>query len=105
MTKKPRYLEAGTHWVCLEVGIISTMCAKEFYCFKQREDAGYSRPDIDLAGSNNNGNNNISFNCNKYLLAWRFATAAEIAEYERLGMPYDVRTLPQNNEQLIFKIL
>jgi hypothetical protein len=89
-----KYPEKGEYFVTLQVESSSgTACAKNNFVFKQREDAAYSKPVTDTRGSSGNGNSCISFDLKKDLKAWRFATKEEIAEYDRLGIPYDVTTL------------
>jgi hypothetical protein len=78
----------------LRSNFIGTSCAKENYCFKQRINSYYISPVLDLAGSRENGNSNLQFDKSDDMLKdWRYATPEEIAEYDRLGKPYDVTTL------------
>lgn len=89
-----KYPEKGEYFVTLQVESSSgTACAKNNFVFKQREDAAFSKPVTDIRGSSGNGNSCISFDLKRDLKAWRFATKEEIAEYDRLGIPYDVTTL------------
>lgn len=69
----------------------TTDCAKENYCFKQKCDNG-SLSVEDLFGYAN-GNSGLRYGKTNNLLDWRYATPEEIAEYDRLGKPYDVTTL------------
>lgn len=71
---------------------VGTSCAKDNYIFKQREKYDYLKPYIDLDGDGGNGNNKLPFN-NPLVFKWRYATPQEIAEYERLGKPFDVTEL------------
>ena len=63
---------------------------KTYYCYKQREDCDYIRPEKDNYDSTKNGWGNVSF---KALSTYRFATQEEIAEYNRLGKPFDTTLL------------
>jgi hypothetical protein len=65
------------------------------YCFKQREDFYYIRPYLDTVGSNTNGWEDIKVDNPS---TYRYATLEEIAEYNRLGKPYDVTTLSKSKE-------
>ena len=82
----------GDYIVTLE-GNFNTDCGKENYCFKQRIDHDSINPVYDLKGHRSNGNSAMNFNKKDLLLNWRYATKEEIAEYDRLGKPYDVTTL------------
>jgi hypothetical protein len=94
-----KYPEKGEYFVTLQVESSSgTACAKNNFIFKQREDADFSKPVTDTHGSSGNGNSCISFDLKKDLKAWRFATKEEIAEYDRLGIPYDVTTLKTESD-------
>ena len=59
-------------------------------CFKQREDNECLVPYLDSIGSKRNGWGYIEY---KTASRWRYATPAEIAEYDKQGRPYDVTTL------------
>lgn len=84
----------GDYIVTLKGEFKGTSCGKENYCFKARETLYYLRPVIDLAGSDSNGNDTIKFDkSHKGCTDWRYATPEEIAEYNRLGKPFDVTTL------------
>jgi len=84
----------GDYIVTLKTdGYIITDCAKEYYCFKQRKDYKGISPEKDLTNSSTNCNSNLSFDKLKCLKDWRYATKEEIAEYDRIGKPYDVTTL------------
>jgi len=69
------------------------------YCYKQREDNDYLRADLDSIGSVTNGWDVIVYNHNPLIhrdgdsYAWRYATLDEAEEYERLGKPYDTKTI------------
>ena len=70
----------------------STNSFKINYCFKQRESYKYIKPEFDNHNSKTNGLPFLSiFNKDN----WRYATPEEIAEYERIGKPYNVTTLNQ----------
>jgi hypothetical protein len=71
----------------------STFCARDNWCFKQKSDQSYIQPCMDLSGDTGNGNGNLQFDKSKRLKDWRYATPEEIAEYDRLGKPFDVTTL------------
>lgn len=60
------------------------------YCFKQRTAYTYLRPELDAAGLTENGWVNYSFGRQHN---WRFATAEERAEYNRVGKPFKVSTV------------
>jgi len=94
----------GSYIVTLELASsYSGYCAKVDYCFKQRTNESYMEPAIALDGSDGKGNNNLSFDLKMYLKAWRFATADEITEYERLKIPYDVNNLrkPRKDDYIV----
>lgn len=71
---------------------INTDCAKDNYIFRQEKDADSLQLTKDLKGVRN-GNDTLRADKTNYLKDWRYATAQEIAEYDRLGKPYDVTTL------------
>jgi hypothetical protein len=83
----------GDYIVTLEINSFDTNCAKNNYCFKQRVTGTSIKPCVDLSGSGINGNHNLRFDKSRNLIDWRYATKEEIAEYDRLGGPYDVTTL------------
>lgn len=68
------------------------------YIFKQKYQCAEIRPKILMDGKENNSYCYSDFtNTN----LWRYATQEEIAEYERLGKPFDVTTIvsvPVNND-------
>ncbi len=66
----------------------------ENYIYKSREDYSYFRTNCDKYGDKN-GNSTINAEDSS---SWRYATSEEIAEYDRLGKPYDVTTLKSNVE-------
>jgi hypothetical protein len=70
-----------------------TDCARDNWCFKQKYNKDYIQPCINLLGNTDSFNGNLLFNKSKKLKDWRFATPEEIAEYDRLGKPFDVTTL------------
>lgn len=91
----------GDYIVTLKGEFKRTSCGKENYCFKARETLYYLKPVVDLAGNNSNGNNTIKFDkSDKGCTDWRYATPEEIAEYDRLGKPFDVTTLSKKEENL-----
>lgn len=63
-------------------------CFPPNYCFKQREDYSYLRVEKDIHNSED-GWSKITYS-SKNKNYWRYATKEEIAEYNRLGKPYDV---------------
>lgn len=67
------------------------------YCFKQREACNHLRPYIDCYNSSNNGHYGIKINNNSN---WRYATKEEIAEYNRIGKPFNVNTLNSKEQPL-----
>lgn len=83
----------GNYVVTLEGDFSFSNCCKQNYIFKIREDCYYIRPEIDLKGSTTNGSGIMTFDKKKNLKDWRYATPEEIAEYDRLGKPYDVTIL------------
>jgi hypothetical protein len=80
----------GDYIVVLKLGSITTDCAKENYCFKQREDDEWLTPVRDLIGCGNNANRTLKFDKSDKLLDWRYATDEEITEYDDIGEPYEV---------------
>ncbi len=62
------------------------------YCYKQKEDYKYLTFYLDNKGSSTNGWTLHPFDKSKDN-DWRYATPEEIAEYDRLGKPFDVSTL------------
>jgi hypothetical protein len=73
-----------------------TKCGRDNYCFKQRTNDKFLQPCIDLEGSTTNGDDSLTFSKDKDLQYWRYATKAEIQEYNRLGKPYDISSLKQS---------
>jgi len=66
-------------------------------CYLQRSNSSYIRPEIDSKGLTGNG-----WVCYKYdMNNWRYASAQEAAEYDRLGKPYNVNEL---NKDLNYEI-
>jgi hypothetical protein len=65
---------------------------KLYYCYKQRENSPYISPEIDCHGSKVNGWKLHPFD-KYYNNDWRYATSEEIAEYDRLGKPFDITTM------------
>lgn len=70
----------------------------EHYCYLLREDSTtvYVMMERDLKGSKNNGWRSGSPDTTHKYLKLRRATPREIARYQELGMPFDVRTLPKD---------
>ena len=109
----PKIVEAGQYWVCLEAKDTSSYCFRTGYCFKQRKTAEYSIPERDIGGSSNNANGYAKFDIHgkeeSGIISWRFATEEEIAHYEKVGRPFDVRKLKNTSsktkETLICTIL
>lgn len=75
-------------------------CAKRNYCFKQRVNSTGMAPEVDLKGSTTNSHGAMSFGKAQLLKNWRYATPEEIAEYDRIGKPYDVTTLQKKEEYI-----
>lgn len=66
------------------------------YCYKQYENHNYLIAEIDNKGLGKTRASGVDFdNTND---RWRYATPEEIAEYDRLGEPYDVTTLSKKEE-------
>ena len=68
------------------------------YVFKQKYQCAEIRPEILMDGKINNSYSYSDFTSTNF---WRYATPEEIAEYERLGKPFDVTTIvsvPVNND-------
>jgi hypothetical protein len=72
------------------------------FCYKQRGDCSYLLTYLDSRNSDTNGWSVYDFNKTKELggikIDWRYATKEEIAEYDKLGKPYDVTTLNKSTE-------
>lgn len=75
-----------------------TQCAKNDYIFKQKNDAQYIIPYIDLSGSDTNANDTLLYNKTANLLDWRYATQEEIALYELNGKPCSITELLKNTK-------
>lgn len=84
----------GDYIVLLNTPTTDTSFPKN-YIFKQREDYHYLLSELDMNGSKTNGWSLVNFIKKGYSINynWRYATETEIAEYNRLGKPYDVTTL------------
>lgn len=68
------------------------------FCFKQRMDGDALYPYLDCKGSRTNGwDKPRAFKKDHpgFESDWRYATLKEIEEYDRIGKPYDVTTLPK----------
>lgn len=88
----------GDYVVCLKKNNGRFLFIAPNYIFKQKynDNNGYAK--VDLTG----------YGCKFYDIefkdinsVWRYATPSEIAEYERLGKPFDVTTIvsvPVNND-------
>lgn len=63
------------------------------HCYKQRADHYYLLPCFDSNNRIDNGWTYIDFNKPE---TWRYATSEEIAEYNRLGKPYDVSVVSKS---------
>lgn len=87
-TKKEMFYE-GDYIVTL---INDGDCGKVNYCSKQRKDSSSLNPVIDTKGYHHNSNWEFLASDTSNT-KWRYATPEEIAEYERIGKPYDVTTL------------
>lgn len=88
----------GDYIVTLDIKDICTYCAKKNYCFKQRNNNIYVEPERDLSGNEYNNNTFLTFDKKSSLINWRYATPEEIAEYDRLGKPFNVTTLHKKEE-------
>jgi hypothetical protein len=62
---------------------------KKNYCYKQRQNSSSILPELDLSEKTTNGLYFLQYKSS----LWRYATVEEIAEYNRLGKPYDVTDL------------
>ena len=69
-------------------------------CFKQLEDLYYLKVVKNLNG-NTDGWSVINF---KNQSKWRYASSAEILEYERIGKPFDVTTLIKKEKSLVKQV-
>lgn len=69
------------------------------HCYKQKENSKYLRSERDDNGSTTNGYDACEYN-NKGRIKWRYATKEEIAEYDRLDKPFDIRTLEMKRSWL-----
>ncbi len=96
-----REFKEGDYIVVLKLGSLSTSCAKENYCFKQREDDQCLAPVCDLVGDRNNANRTLKFDKSDKLLDWRYATDKEIVEYDNIGKPYEVTPVDGLPQQYI----
>ena len=101
---KTNQFKKGDYIVTLKVQDDSMIfnCARNNYCFKQREDCDYISPVLDLSGDKYNAHGVMSFDKKGYLQNWRYATLEEIAEYNRLGKPYEVTKLNKKEDTLVF---
>ena len=102
LTKKdmPTKFNAGDYIVTLSLksGMHPTSCAKENFCFKQRETASSIKPMVDLDGDQYNSSDGLNFDKSDELLDWRYATKQEAKVYQIFKKPYDVRTIPKIGE-------
>jgi hypothetical protein len=77
---------------------------KLYYCYKQRENSPYINPEIDCRGSETNGWKLRPIDkC--YNNDWRYATSEEIAEYDRVGKPFDVTTMNMETKSVDMKAI
>lgn len=81
--------------VVLKTTLNNSDCVKTNFIFKQSSNLKFIAPIIDLKGDSNNNNTSSKFDKSDTLRDWRYATEDEAKEYERLGKPYDVTTLPK----------
>ena len=93
--------KANEYIVCLEVEFgdakFFSLIARKHYCVKQLEDSFYLHicKVIDDDDNYPKSNSSFSYDKNKGLKDWRYATPEEAEHYEFLGKPYDVTTLPK----------
>lgn len=87
----------GDYIVTLKGDFRFTACAKENYCFKIRRNSTYVSIEKTLNGISD-ANHTLKFDKTDNLYDWRYATPEEIAEYNRLGKPYDVTTLQKKEK-------
>lgn len=84
----------GDYIVTLDV-TIDSKCARNDFCFKQREDGSFIKPEIDLKDSKTNSHCALTFDKSEGLEDWRYATKDEIEIYNELKKPFDVTALPK----------
>lgn len=84
----------GDYIVLLDTLTTDTSFPKN-HIFKQIKNYHYLLSELDINGSKTNGWCLVNFSKKDYRTNynWRYATETEIAEYNRLGKPYDVTTL------------
>lgn len=84
----------GDYIVLLDTPTTDTSFPKN-HIFKQIKNYHYLLSELDINGSKTNGWCLVNFSKKDYRTNynWRYATETEIAEYNRLGKPYDVTTL------------
>ena len=84
----------GDYIVCLDTPEKDSSYPKN-YVFKQRENGSYLLSELDATGHRENGWGCINFTKKDISINydWRYATKEEIAEYDRLGKPYNVTDL------------
>ncbi len=72
--------------------LLNKNCAnhKANFCYKQRQNSDHIQPYKDNVGNTTNGSTVFYY---KHEENWRYANSQEIAEYNRIGKPYDVTTL------------
>jgi len=100
---KEDFLKSGTEFLKGQYIVLQDPCLNEdtyknHWCYKQRESASCFNSELDSKGSETNGWGRFE---KRDTHNWRYATPKEIAEYERLGNPYDVTTL--NQEEFTFR--
>ena len=92
--KEASMFKKGDYIVCLS-GKFMPSDDWNNICFEQRVNDSSLRTAIDLEGSATNGWDKIKFQSD----LWRYASPEEIAEYDRLGKPYNVTTLKKQKEE------
>jgi len=90
MKNKDKFLK-GDYIVCLNTPEKDS-CFPRNYIFKQKYDSVYLSPEKN-AESSTSGWAAVDFLGQGEYGKWRYATSEEIAEYNKLGKPYDVTTL------------
>lgn len=100
-TKEINQFKEGDYIVCLKLhNSFKGNTTKVNFITKQRKDDDALSVLADINGVGN-GCYTLKFDKSKDLLDWRYATKEEIAEYDRLGKPYDVTTLKKESEFIV----
>jgi hypothetical protein len=102
-SKSETMFRAGDYIVLLD-GPKKDPDFKLFYCYKQRENSICISSEIDCRGSKSNGWGLHSFDKSENN-DWRYATPEEIAEYDRLGKPFDVTTMNMKTTSINMKAI